>query len=139
MPRTVGDGFDWQSGRTFHWNCSVPASLHPFRRPSAEDGGTFRWQLFDAGGRPLGTNGGTALVGSYEMPAARLDKREKPALVGSYESLAGTNAGGAPLDERGTGPEVLAGGSLAAMPAEPDRTFLVTFYRELRGMGLKIR
>ena len=53
-----GDGFGWRSGGTFHW------------------------QLFDAGGSPL--------------------------------------------DERGTGPEI-PDGSLAAVVAEPDGTFLVTF------------
>ena len=53
-----GDGFGWQSGGTFHW------------------------QLFDAGGAPLG--------------------------------------------EQGTGPEI-PDGSLPAIVAEPDGTFLVTF------------
>ena len=61
----------------------------------------------------------------------------------------GRNAGGSPRDERGTGPGV-PGGSLAKVPVPgaaawrpclPSRTggFLVTFYRELRGTGLKGR
>ena len=88
-----------------------------------------RLELFDAGDSPLDERGNRA---------RRLVRGTWP----------GRDAGGSPRDERGTGPEV-PGGSLAEVPgrqpgghrlAEPDGTFLVTFYREPRGTtGEKVR
>ncbi len=187
-PRMVGDGFGWQSGGTFYWNCSMPASLHPFRRPSAEDGGTFRWQLFDASGSRWDEPGNRARrlvreLGRDETPAALptgrtngenprssvgdspLDERGTRARSGRMRTLAGTprwtNGGtglvgsyeelgrdGTPAAPRGTNGEPgrrfraaawqgSGDGSLAAIACRAGRGLLVTFYRELRGTGVK--
>ena len=53
--------------------------------------------------------------------------------------LAGTRRRRLPAGRTGTEPEVSGAAAWRPSPAEPDRTFLVTFYRELRGMGLNGR
>ena len=71
--------------------------LHLFRRPSAEDGGTFRWQLFDAGGCPLGDERRNRALDSYEsLPGTR--RRRLPA--GRTGNRAGGSGGRQPGGHR---------------------------------------
>ena len=92
-------------------------------------------ELFDAGGLPAWTKRGNRTRRPATSP-----ERGEPALVGSDEGFGGDET---PATPRWTNGEPSRRGSGAAAwrlsPVEPDGTFLVTFYRELRGTGLKAR